>query len=219
MEQPLRLIGEARQAFQTVQDYSCVMVKRERIDGKLHPDSIIVVKVRNQPFSVYMRWQEPRSLAGQEVCYVAGRNEGKMRVHPPGLLGAVGFVSLDPTDPRAQQTSRHSITEAGIGNLIDRLTRRWEAERGPNYPQVRVAEYQYNKRRCTRVEMIHAAGPRDPEVHYRGVVYFDQETHLPIRVECYDWPKRPGDPGELIEVYSYINLRLNARLGAEVFNH
>jgi hypothetical protein len=38
-------------------------------------------------------------------------------------------------------------------------------------------------------------------------------------MEAYDWPRRAGDPGELVESYSYASLRLNVGLRAEVFNH
>ena len=53
-----------------------------------------------------------------------------------------------------------------------------------------------------------------PEV----TLYFDKETHLPVRVECYDWPHFDGDKGEPIEVYSYVNLRANVGLGDVHFN-
>jgi hypothetical protein len=187
--------------------------------GGLPPDNVMEMKVRTQPFSVYLRWLQPRAEAGQEVCYVAGRNDGKMRVRPKGVLGAVGFVSLDPTDPRARQTSRRNITEAGIGNLIERFAKSWEIERRLNQSQVRVADYEYNRRRCTRVEIIHPTNPQGQFVYYRSVLYFDQETHLPIRLECYDWPRQPNDPGDLVEIYSFANMRINVGLGDEVFNH
>src|SRR5262249_5559274 len=104
MDAPVRLIREAQQAYQQVQDYTCLLIKQERINGRMPPLNVIDMKVRTQPFSVYLRWIQPRTEAGQEVCYVAGRNDGKMRVHAKGLLGTVGFVSLDPNDPRARQT-------------------------------------------------------------------------------------------------------------------
>ena len=56
-------------------------------------------------------------------------------------------------------------------------------------------------------------------LYYRDVVYFDKETHLPIRLEFYDWPRQAGDPGQLLEVYSFANMRLNVGLGDDVFNH
>ncbi|MGH7172847.1 MAG: DUF1571 domain-containing protein [Gemmataceae bacterium] len=222
MDAPLRLIHEARQAYRNVQDYTCLLVKRERSNGGLPPyDTVMEMKVRTQPFGVYLRWLQPRSEAGQEVCYVAGRNNGKMRVHPKGVLGSfAGFISLDPNDPRARQASRRSITEAGIGNTIERFARSWEEERRLNLvSQVKIAEYQYNHRRCTRVEITHPNNANGHFLYYRDLIYFDKETHLPIRLEFYDWPRQAGDLGHLVEVYSFANMRLNVGLGDNVFNH
>jgi hypothetical protein len=221
MEQAVVLLEQARTAYAAVQDYTCLLVKRERAaNGTMPPDNLVQMKVRVQPFSVFLHWQAPPSMAGQEVCYVAGRNDGKMRVHPVGLLGAVGFISLDPNDPRVRQNSRHSISEAGIGNIIDRYARAWETERNhPEGTHITIAEFEYNRRRCYRVEALHPADSRGRFPCYRSLVYFDKENHLPIRVEVYDWPRRPGDTGELIESYSFANLRLNVGLGDPVFNH
>jgi hypothetical protein len=218
MDAPLRLLADARQAFQEVHDYTCLLIKRERIRGQLQADNVVAMKVRNQPFSVYLRWQEPRSMAGQESCYVAGRNDNMMRVHPTGLAGIAGWVTLDPRDPRVLEHSRHSITEAGIGNLLERFGQRWEEERRLNQTQVHIADYEYNKRPCTRVETMHPPG--GTFLFYRTVVYFDKETHLPIRVENYAWPQQRGGPnGELVEVYSYVDLRLNVQLRDDDFNY
>ncbi len=220
MDEPLRLIADAQSSFEKVTDYTCTLVKKERINGDMTPDHVIAMSVRKEPFSVYLRWMEPKSNVGQEVCYVAGRNDGKMRVKSAGLLGAIGFVSIDPTDPRAQKTSHHAITEAGIGNLIQRFADRWQVERQLNVTQVKLGDYEYNKRRCVRVETIHPTNPDNQFLCYRTVLYFDKENHLPIRVEAYDWPTAPGDvKGLLLEVANYVNLRLNVGLPDDVFNH
>jgi hypothetical protein len=220
MDQPVRLILDARQVYQGLRDYSCVFIKQEQIQGRLQQENVIAMKVRTQPFSVYLRWHAPRSLQGQEVCYVAGRNNGQMRVRSSGLLGAVGFVTLSPTDPRALENSRHTITEAGLGNLIDRYSRGWENERRLNRTYVRIADYEYNKRKCTRVETLHPDNGGGQILFYRSVLYFDKEMRLPIRVENYDWPRQGGDPnGDLVENYSYVDLRLNVGVGEEVFDH
>ena len=219
MDEPARLIREAQQAYKNVRDYTCLLIKSESMNGKLPPESVMEMKVRVQPFSIYLRWLRPSSDAGQEVCYVAGRNDGKIRVHPSGVLGAVGFVSLDPSDPRLRKASRRSINEAGIGNTIERFARAWEDEEKRKLTTgVRVAEYEYNRRRCMRVETVHPANDGH-FLYYRDVVYFDKETHLPIRLEFYDWPRQTGDTGQLVEVYSFANMRLNVGLGDDVFNH
>ncbi len=219
LDEPLRLVGLAREAYKDVQDYSCRLIKRERIDGRMQPQNTMIMKVRTQPFSVYFRWQEPSALAGQEACYVAGRYGGKIRVRPRGLLGAVGFVSLDLNDPRVRENNRHAITEAGIGHLIEQCAEGWEKERRWSQSQVQVAEYEYDHRRCTRVEVVHPTNPEGRFWHYRDVVFFDKEHHLPVRLEAYDWPRHPGDSGDLLETYSYAGLQINAGIPDEVFNH
>src|SRR5262249_6246609 len=100
MDEPLRLLADARQAFAGVRAYSCLFVKRERINGPLQPEQVTQMLCRNEPFAVHLKWVEPRSSAGQEVCYAAGQNQGMVRVRGAGLLGAIGFLSLDLNDPR-----------------------------------------------------------------------------------------------------------------------
>ena len=220
MDAPLRLIADARQSYHGIQDYTCLFIKRERLGNKLSENHLIAMKVRAQPFSVYMRWQQPPPMAGQEVCYVAGRNNGMMRVHSTGLLGVVGFISMDPRDPRALETSRHAVTEAGIGNLIERYNEAWQLENRLNRTQVRIQDYEASNRRCTRVETVHADNAKGQIPFYRSFVYFDKQNHLPIRVENYDWP-RPGvdAAGGLVESYNYADLRLNTGLNDAVFTH
>ena len=82
------LIARAREAYARVKDYSCTMIKRERLEGVLSPNNVITLQVRNEPFSVSMVWQEPKGSEGQEVVYVTGKYDGKMRVKLGGLLGS-----------------------------------------------------------------------------------------------------------------------------------
>ncbi|HEV8059594.1 MAG TPA: DUF1571 domain-containing protein [Gemmataceae bacterium] len=219
LDLPLRLISQARASYDGIEDYACLFVKRERLHNQLQPENLVAMRVRTRPFSVDLQWLKPSDTTGQEACYVAGRNAGQMRVRSAGLLGSVGFVSLDTNDPRVLENSRHSIKEAGIGNVISRFGEGWTMERSVNKTRVQVADYDYNKRHCVRVETFHPDNSDRVFLFYRSVVYFDRENHLPIRVENYDWPKKPGDfAGELVESYSYADLKTNIRLKDEVFN-
>jgi hypothetical protein len=218
MEEPLRLIYDAKKAMESVKDYSCVLVKKEKMADKPPVENVISMKVRSEPFSVNLRWSEPKSLAGQEAVYVAGKNDGKMRVKSPGILGTLGFLSLEPDDARAKATSRHAINESGLANMINRFVTAWEKERKLNVTKVRMGDYEFNKRKCTRVETTQLENPDKQFLFQRTVVYFDKEYHLPIRVECYDWPTKEGEAGELAEMFSYVNLRLNVGVPDDVFN-
>jgi len=219
LDQPLRLLYEAQQAYAPVQNYECILISQELVNGKLLPESVIQMAFRKNPFSVYMKWLAPKDQAGQEVCFVTGRNQNLMRVLPAGFAKSFGWMSIEVNDPKVMQHSRHKITEAGFGNWLERYGNCWSAERTMGKTQVQVAEYDYNKRRCLRVETTHATRERSFYC-YRNVIYFDRETHLPVRLECYDWPRQGGPPeGELLECFSYINVQVNVAIPESVFTH
>jgi Protein of unknown function (DUF1571) len=217
LDQPLRLLSEAKQTYNQVQTYECIMISQERISGKLQPEKVIQMSFRKNPFSVYMKWIAPKEEAGQEVCYVQGRHQNMMKVLPGGVLKSFGWKTFEVNDPMVMQHSRHKITEAGFGNWLERYDVSWNAERQMGKTKVQIAEYDYNFRRCIRVETTHTT--REQGFYcFRSVLYFDKETHLPVRLECYDWP-RPGGPpeGELLECFSYINLQFNVNIPESVF--
>jgi hypothetical protein len=218
MDDAVHLIEAARARFALVRDYSCRLVQRERVGETLPPETAMAMQVRTQPFAVHLKWLEPRSMQGQEAVYAAGRNQGRMRVRAAGLLGAVGFVTLDVNDPRARRSSRHSITEAGLGNLIERFAAGWPNEARHGGTEVRIDDFLFAGRPCTRVETVHPANPDGFFLFSRSVVYFDKEVQLPVRVENYDWPQQPGAEGALLEEYSYLDLRLNVGLADEAFD-
>ncbi len=219
-DRAMRLISEARKAFAQVQDYTFTLVKREQVNGQLLPENVIAVKVRNQPFSIHMKWLKPKPQEGQEACYVAGKNNGLMRVKPAGVLGAMGFVNIDPKDARVRAMSRHSITEAGIGNLIEKCAQRWESDRQTGKTKLRIGEYEFDGRKCVRVEASHPGSKPGDFYAYRIVVFFDKELHLPVRCEVYDWPKEGARPeGEQVECFSFTDLKLNVGLTDDSFNY
>jgi len=218
MDQAIALLTEARLHFQNVRDYECRLIKRECVNGTLLPDSVMTMRVRNQPFAVYFRCESPISDKGMEVCYAIGRNQGMMRVHPAGWLGIVGFVSLDPRDPRAFEKNRHCITEAGLGNLLENTARYWDMERRLNKTVVHITDDQLDGRACARIETVHPDRNAGSFYGYRCVLWLDKATHMPAGAETYDWP-RQGSPegGDLLEWYRYLDLRCNIGLDDDTF--
>ena len=58
-----------------VHDYCCTLVKHERVDGELGEPQHIMLKVMNDPFSVYMSFLKP--YAGREVLYVTVKTRAR----------------------------------------------------------------------------------------------------------------------------------------------
>jgi Protein of unknown function (DUF1571) len=219
LDTPLRMAAEARQMYAQVRDYQGILITQERIKGMMQPEEVIQLNFRKEPFSVYMKWLQPKDKAGQEVSFVSGKNQNMMRVLAASGFGrGLGWLNIAIDSPKVKEHSRHVITETGFGNLIDRCEKGWADERPLNKNVVQIAEYEYNQRRCMRVEATHT--DRDTRFYcYRTAVYFDKQTKLPVRMECYDWP-RPGGPpeGELMECFSYIHLDFNVNLPDSTFN-
>jgi hypothetical protein len=218
MDKPISLLTDAIRHFKHVRDYECRLIKRERVNGELLPESVMFMRVRNKPFSVYLRSESPESEKGLEACYVKGRNHGMMRVHPNGLLAIFGFVSLDTHDSRAIETNRHCITEAGLGNLLESTAKYWEMERRRNKTQVRITDDELGSHACVRIETIHPDRKAGSYYGYRCVLWLDKETHLPVGAEAYDWPRQEGPKGgDLLESYRFLDVHCNIGLGDDAF--
>lgn len=217
LDEPIRLAQKAREKFRTIQDYSCLFIKRERVKGQLLPEEYVSMKSRTRPFSIYLKWQKPYD--GREAIYVEGQYDGKLMVHSTGVEKVVGgTVALNPRGEMAMENSRHDITEAGIGNLVEQLVTRWEAERKLGQTQAEIKDMKVDGRPCIMVKTTH---PNDPR-HYaynRSRVFFDKEHGLPIRFEGYDWPRRGSAPdGDKLEEYTYRDLKFNVSLTSADFS-
>jgi hypothetical protein len=192
-----------------VADYSCLLHKRERMRGKLGKTQSMFVKVRHEPFSVYIRFLAPPHMKGQEAIYVEGQNDGRMLAHATGLKAFAGTLSLEPTNPLAMQTSRYPITEIGLANLSQRLTEVAEAAMSDGRSQVKLFDdVRINGRPCRLVECRREV--EHPQVPFAMArLYFDRELELPLRFEAYGYPDKPGDDPPLVEEFTYVDLKLD----------
>jgi hypothetical protein len=220
LNQAIAWMQEAKRNYQgAIRDYTCILVSRENMKGKPSEDQFIQFKFRAQPFSVHMKWLGPKGHVGQEVTYVQGKNNDKLRAHSKTLLNnMVGFVSVDVDDPRVKEQSRHTIREAGIGNLIDRTIQSWDHDRRTGKTIVRIAEFKFDSRDCYRIENIRPE--KTPQVYsHRSVIYLEKNSKYPIRNENYFWPVAGGNPGgELMESFSYTQLQFNVGLKDQDFD-
>jgi hypothetical protein len=209
--QARKAVADCQERYRHVRDYMCTFIKRERIDERLTPPHIMMMKARTNPNSVYFKFQQPNR--GREAIYVHGRNNGRVLAHDVGLGKLFGgTMHLDPHGMMAMEDNRHPVTEAGIGNLIESVARHWAVELSPGesiltfHNGARVGD-----RACTMIESIHPQRGSNFLFH-KVKLYIDQEHGLPIRFEAYDWPRKLGAAPELVEEYTYLDLKLNVGL-------
>ncbi len=208
-----------------VRDYSCLLIKRERIDGDLQDVQYIQIQVRTevvqngrtvQPYSVFLDFQGPAKIKGRKVLYVEGRNDNKMLVRNGGKRFNYVTVKVDPNSDAAMRETLVPITGIGFASVTDSLIGliRQDMQRDPLGTNTKVKFFRrakINGRVCTRISVLHP-NP-DPVLEFAEAnVFVDDELHVPIRIEALIWPQRAGEAKPLLFEYTYTELRLNIGL-------
>lgn len=211
----LRWAKQGLPAIENLKDYSATLVRRERVNGRLSGYEYVFVKIRHQPFSVYVYFLAPASVKGQEVIYIAGQNQGNLLAHKANMSVT---VSLHPEGMVAMTGRNYPLTEIGLVNLVRRLV-----EVGQQDLQYGDCEVKYftsakvNKRPCTVIQVMHPT-QRDVFRFHLARIFVDNELMTPIRYESYDWPREPGGEPELLEEYTYMDLKVNVGFTDEDFS-
>ncbi|MEQ8846420.1 DUF1571 domain-containing protein [Botrimarina sp.] len=191
---------------QRVQDYSATFTKRERLDGELGDSQTIKIRVRHQPFSVYMQFVQPNP--GQEALYVANQNNGKLVAMGSGWKRRFGKINLDPDGAMAMKDQRYPITKAGIKNLTAELIEIAEQDIKYAECEVNYAPSKIDGRPCTMIEAVHPV-PRSNFRFHKAQIFIDNELRLPVAYRAYSWPQEPGGKPVLEEQYIYTDIQLN----------
>jgi hypothetical protein len=209
------------QITQEIRDYTCTLVKRERVDGRLQGYQRIAAKIRHEqktgdeitvPFSVFLEFLAPASVQGREVLYVRGQNNNDLAARRGGRRNPNLSVWLDPLGPMAMADNRYPITEIGIENLTKRLIEVVEEEREYNDGEIKIfRNAKLEGRPCIHIQMTHHV--RRPNLRYhKARVLVDSELKIPVYFASYDWPREENGPPPVLEEYAYLNVQLNVGL-------
>jgi hypothetical protein len=202
----LRWAKEGLPAIENLKDYSAVLLSRERIRGKLGRYQSLFIKIRHQPFSVYAYFQAPAGVKGQEVIYVAGKYKGDLLAHQANRSVT---LFLHPDGLIAMAGRHYPITEIGLVNLVNRLIEVGEEDVKHGECEVKYfTKAKVNGRYTTVIQVSHPVA-RDIFRYHLARIFVDDELMVPIRYESHDWPQEEGGPPELIEEYTYLDLKLN----------
>jgi hypothetical protein len=215
----------------SVNDYTCTLVKRERINGTLGDYEYMFTKIRNRkvegdevvtPFSVYMYFLKPSGVKGREVLYVEGQNDDKMIAHEGGTAGKyLPTVWLRPTGMIAMRNQLYPITDIGLENLVLKLIERGQKEKKTVSQDCSVTFQdgaKINGRSCRLLQINHDK-PGDHVEFHKAQIFIDEEYQLPVRYVSYGFPQSEGGKLPVLEEYTYLNLKLNVGLTEKDFDH
>jgi hypothetical protein len=109
----------------------------------------------------------------------------------------------------AMQGQRYPLTEIGLINLTQRLIE--VGQKDTQYGECDVKFFpgaKINNRLCTCIQVTHPV-PRRNFLFHVARIFVDEELNVPVRYESYDWPKERGAAPDLLEEYTYLNLKVN----------
>lgn len=211
-------VAALKSSFETVsghKDYIARFTKRERVDGTLKAAETIRLKVRHEPFGVYMRFLKPSAVEGQQAIYAEGLNDDKLVAHGAGLRRLIGTFRLPPTDPLATAGNRHTITSVGIKNLLKKMIADKE---GPQEGvSVTTAKTKFADRPATMWTFTYEKPSPGKEAHISRI-FIDNEWNVPVRYIAFGFPEDGQDTPPLLEEYQYENFEFNTGLTDEDFN-
>ncbi len=212
----LKYTKASRELLDNVKDYQANFSKQELINGRMLTQQM-EIKLRKQPHSVYIKYKLPQN--GREILYVEGRNNNQILAHESvGLKAMVGTISLATNSPVVMEENRYPITMLGMSPMLDTIIKQWEAE--SQYGEIDVKFYPEAKLGQIACEVIESTHPQ-PRRQFRFHItrlYFDKQTHYPIRLEQFAFPQVPGQQPVLVEEYTFTNIQPNINLTEKDFD-
>ncbi len=224
-----RLHRQAAERFAGMDSYIARLRRREQVGGRKHPEEVMLFKFRKQPWSVSFKFLGPEGK-DREVVFVKGRYGDK--IHTLTAAGDIPFtpagshIAIAPDNFLVRSASRYPITDAGIGNVIDRFGQLLAAVEGGNYRggSLRcLGRQQRNEfpEPVEAVEQVIAPGTEPPMPKGgKRLWFFDPRTRLPLLVIAYDPPARrsQASEGQEVEYYCYDRLQAPVKLDEDDFN-
>jgi hypothetical protein len=203
---PLEFLRKSlRWCDERVLDYTCQFEKQEKIEGVILKTETMQMKFRAKTFSLYLKWVGDVT-AGQEALYVEGQNDGKVAVHPSGLLGIlVRKVMVDPTSKLALKHSRRPVTFAGMANMLRLIIPQCERARANGDLTLTYEGLRDQNGRPAYV--FKRVLPKKNDYPCPVLtIFIDQQFMICVRTDAYDWD------GTLLSQYIYSDILINPGL-------
>jgi hypothetical protein len=208
-------IEPALKAISAYEGYTCTFHKREWAKPLLGSNyrltnEKISLKVRHEPFSAYLHFNEPTPKRGTEALYVEGKNNGYVIAHSEEnfIKRLAGTVRVPPTDPKVMADNRYPITNIGLKNLMQKFKNESEKYKDSlkDVSFTLVKEQKIDERPCKVIEIYNPKPEKYPRASAR--LYIDREWNIPVGFESYE--KITGRPEPmLVEYYRYTDIKFN----------
>lgn len=221
----ISLLEQGVRDFQKIDGYSFTFSRQERVGGDLLSPQVMSVKLRHQPFSLYMKWTagDGAGVRGRQLIYRAGQDDDKLLILPGGLPGRIsGTLKLSMDDGLVTRESRHPVTQCGLLNIANKVLPlyRDDLARGTGYICELHDKQTFNERDCYLFQIAYDS--KEQNATYRkSLMYIDKELHMPVCIRNYTWgidvnPEKI-DEETLLEAYSFTEIDLGRQIADKDF--
>ncbi|MHC4064368.1 MAG: DUF1571 domain-containing protein [Planctomycetota bacterium] len=219
---PLAFLHRCRQNYLgTYRDYECTFTKQERIGSEITKEQETLVRFREEPYSVNMRWVRNRAEAAH-VVYVEGRwpdKRGRDQAwcEPAGAIAKL-FVPkiLQPIHgKRADRASRRTIDQFGFRNTLELIIKYSEQAAARDVLDLRYVGPGAVNGRPTYVfeRRLPYTGQEEPYPDRLLVFHIDRQWLVPTA--CYSYADDLGD--DLLGKYLLTDVTFNHGFTDEEF--
>ncbi|QDV31931.1 hypothetical protein Spb1_38780 [Planctopirus ephydatiae] len=223
LRRKVSMLREGLAFLQQTPDYTAQFTKQELVAGELTEEQSIYVKIRHQPFSIYLKWLT--GDAGREVLYVAGENADKMIVHAGGWKARLPAISIEPESSLAMAESRYPVTKAGMLELTKLMLHYHTLDlQAANFATCDVLEGEsFGDRPCTAFQVEYRSKEVSPD-YRKTITIIDNEWKVPVCIRNFSWPSNSAADAEtvdeetLLEAYSYTEISFGQQLAEADFD-
>jgi len=205
----LRMAKKSLQTIDTrIRDYNAIVMKQERINGELADKEVAFIKVRHQPFSVYMYFLGENK--GRECLYNSTTSDapGKLIARDCGFKKRLGKFTLDPEGRLAMAGQKYPIMKLGLRELTQELVTVASNDVEFGECDVTTGQGTMEGRPITWLKVVHPVQRNNFRFNI-AQVFIDNELQIPVRYNAYTWPEQPGGKPVLEESYTYLKVNIN----------
>ncbi len=182
--------------------YESIVYKQERVDGNLQDVETIILKFRDKPWALYMKWIDG-PFKGRELLFNEQISTTHLRVRESGILGLIA-TNIPLTSSLARRGSNHVPTEIGIFYLMKMIENDYRKGRAAG--EVKRKNLGIQKVDGHDVFVMESLLPQDESKGYycyRMLHYIDYKRSLEIKAVMYNWDN------ELAESYTYTKIKMD----------
>jgi Protein of unknown function (DUF1571) len=195
------LLATTRERIDALSTYQVDIARIERVGGQMQSEEEVVLSIRRNPKAVRLEWAKGPNK-GREVIYSTAINDRMMYVNSGNSALPLPRMSIPVDSPLAMRNSRHPITEAGFDTILENLFKFLEPKAVAAASDGKLVYKGIDQPRgldqpCHLVMRVTPKGET-------WQVYLDTRTYMPAMVSAVQ-----TSSGQLIERYTYRNLRLN----------